>query len=465
MNDAKNIQHVHSLEAEQALLGLLLIKTSNMIILPNNFNSQMFYAKEHEVIFRAIKALYDNQQEIDTVIVIDFLRKKGYLLEAGGREYLEELSLSVLITADINAYAKIVHESYILRKLREESISLAETAYSYPELTIDQMISKYINNIENLRISKAEEVSLSKDMDSFISMLADNSFSNQFMKCGYSSLDHYNILNRGLPTVIAGRPGMGKSSFALNLSLKMASTGKSVVFFSLESSKTAIISKMLAIVSMVDSALFKQHNSTWVTENGFEKMLEGVDKIKKLETNLVIIDQGILTVQDARNAIKKINETRLKNNLGLIDVVVIDQFDKFSDDSQLLKHNGQTASSAKNCKDITAWAKQDNIAVVLLAQLNRNVDNRTNKVPMISELKQTGQLEQDAGSVLLLYREDYYHKHENDYKPNNIIEIHIAKSREGDTGKVDLFYDMKTQQITEIQKQYGDFQSKIAGDS
>ena len=415
-----------SLIAEQSLLGSILIDPQSLNEVADLVNSEDFYITEHKQIYLAMHELFLLNNEIDVVTLIDMLVKKGIYNKSGGEEYLKTLCSVVPSAMNIKDYAKIVKEKSVLRQLIDACGEISETAYGEQE-----EVARILDSAEN----KIFDIAQGRDTKNFrhirevlvdvhghLKDLQERPEEVQGTKTGFSGLD--NVLagmgNSDL-ILVGARPGMGKTSFVLNIGTNVAiQTKKTVCIFSLEMSCEQLVTRVLASEAMIDSTTLRTgrlQSSDWDKIAAASSKLAGAD--------ILIDDTTGITVTGMKAKLRRVK------NLGL---VVIDYLQLMQSDS----HNENRVQEVSEIsRAMKIMAKELNVPVICCAQLSRGPESRTDKKPMLSDLRDSGAIEQDADVVMFLYRDEYYKTDANSQNAS-IAEVIIQKNRHGSTGTVEM---------------------------
>ncbi len=426
MNDELVKKLPFSLIAEQSLLGAVLVDPDALNDIADIVSTSDFYLTEHRQIFTAMHELFLINKEIDLVTLIDMLVTKGIYTKSGGEDYIRTLCEAVPNALNIKDYANIVKQKSLLRQLIETCGEITDTAYS-EEGSADEII--------NYAESRIFDIAQGRDTKSFrhirevigevyknLHLMATEGESAQGTKTGFSGLD--NVLagmgNSDL-ILIGARPGMGKTSFALNIGTNVAlKTGKTVCMFSLEMSAEQLVTRVISSEAMVDSYALrtgKLEPKQWEDIAAATTKLAGCD--------ILIDDTSGITVTGMKAKLRRIN------NLGL---VIVDYL-------QLMQSDRRADNRVQEVGDISRalkiMAKELNVPVICCAQLSRGPESRTDKRPMLSGLRDSGAIEQGADTVIFLYRSEYYDA-DNNQDEGNIAEVIIAKNRHGSTGNVKM---------------------------
>lgn len=393
-----------------------------------------FYIDKHKVIFKAMKELKAKGINIDLVTLSNNLTNTKMLDKCGGITYLSQLSANEAFGENLIDHVKIVKDKSDRRKLIKAGYNLIESSQ---DKEIDQVLSNMESIIDSISDKNIDGkiISISDALQSTITNIEDK-FNNGVKilgkTTGFKSLDNVTSgLQAGDFIVIAARPSMGKTAFALNIG-QAASIDGSVAIFSLEMPQEQIMQRLLAAKCLVPLQGVKTGK---LNENEFEKIMYGVGN---LSTRKIFIDDNSMSLNDIKARCRKVKKTS-----GL-DVVIIDYL-------QLLELNEKTHSReqeiSKLSRELKKMAKQLNVAVVALSQLSRAPEQRNDKRPMLSDLRESGAIEQDADEVMLLYRDEYYNP---DTENPGVVEINIAKNRNGEVKTVKLGWRGEYQRFGEL---------------
>ena len=415
-----------SLAAEQALLGSILIDPNALNEVADLIRDTDFYITEHTKIYLALTELFKASNEIDVVTLVDMLVRQGVYEKSGGQEYIKTLAEAVPSAMNVKDYARIVKDKSTLRQLIEACADISDTAYGEQD-----SVSSIIDNAENRIFSIAQGRDtknfrhIREVLGSVYSHLheisAEGGSSSQGTKTGFSGLD--NVLagmgNSDL-ILVGARPGMGKTSFILNIASNVAiQTKKKVAIFSLEMSSEQLVSRMLSSEAMVDSYSLR---SGKLTPEDWVKLSEASGKL--YECDILIDDTAGITVTGMKAKLRRVE------NLGL---VCIDYLQLMHTDRRIDNRVQEVGEISRAMK---IMAKELNVPILCCAQLSRGPESRTDKKPMLSDLRDSGSIEQDADIVLFLYRGEYYDA--NDNPEMSIAEVIVAKNRHGSTGTVKM---------------------------
>ncbi len=453
----------HSHEAEQSVLGAIfldpeLMSSTQEILLPESF-----YRGAHQHIFRAMMDLNEDGKDIDIVTVLDRLTQEGVVNEAGGPQYLAEITSNVPTTRNIQYYTDVVFKNAVKRKLIHTADSIANDGYN-DELDLDTVLNDAERRI--LELSSTRESDGFKDIRDVLGQVYDNaeqldqnSGQTPGIPTGYRDLDQMTAgFNRNDLIILAARPSVGKTAFALNIAQKVATHEDqyTVGIFSLEMGAGQLATRMICSSGNVDSNRLRTGT---MTEEDWNRFTVAVGKLSR--TKIFIDDTPGVRITDIRSKCR-----RLKQEHGL-DMIVIDYL-------QLIQGSGSRASDNRQqevseiSRMLKAIARELECPVIALSQLSRGVEQRQDKRPMMSDIRESGSIEQDADIVAFLYRDDYYNRGDGDdddddggFEPqtndeNGEIEIIIAKQRNGPTGTVKLHFMKQYNKFTDIDYAHAD---------
>jgi replicative DNA helicase len=420
-----------SLEAEAAVLGSMILDRECIGQVIQLITAEAFYRPEHREIFDALVALYESNSHIDLVLLRDELKKRKKLKSVGGAEYLVRVAESVPSTASVEYYCDIVKNKSLLRNLVQATSEILNDAYDDSGDVSEKLdiAEQKIFAVTEKKISGAV-IPLQDLLQKAYDLIESREGSHiTGLPTGYHELDDLLCgLQKSEMIIIAGRPSMGKTSFALNIAEHIgADHGKPVVIFSLEMSKQQLVERFLCSRGRVD--LQRVRKGT-IGTNEYEKLRDACSEL--FNQPIFIDDTPGLTPLMIRAKCR-----RLKSQYD-IQCVLIDYL-------QLMTLGGRTESRQQEVSTMSrylkALAKELDIPVVVLSQLNRSPEGREGHRPRMSDLRESGSIEQDADVVILLHREDYYRKGEEDWEDKNIAEIIVAKQRNGPTDIVKLCFE------------------------
>lgn len=419
-------QMPQSIEAEQAVIGSMLIDPACTAEVIERLRSEDFYAVENQRIFETIFTMFNGAQKIDAVTVLNALTAQGVYDEAGGRSYLAQLMEVTPTAANVAEYAAIVRDKSMLRAVANAAMEIQSIAFEGAGTASDiaELAEQKIYNVRHGReikgLTHIKDVIM--DLYARLDELSKSDSDIPGLPTGFPDLDHLLTgLNRSDLILIAARPGMGKTAFALNIALHAAkASGKDVVVFQLEMSKDQLAGRFLSNEALIDAQKLKTGN---LDEDDWIKIARASNVLAK--THLYVDDNPAITVAEIKAKCRRLGE-----NLGLI---VIDYIQLMQSGGR--RNDNRVQEVAEISRSLKIMAKELNVPVICLSQLSRAVEQRSDKRPMLSDLRESGAIEQDADIALFIYRDDYYNE---DSEDKNVAEIIIAKNRHGSTGTVHL---------------------------
>jgi replicative DNA helicase len=431
----------HSIEAEQSVLGSMLLDRDAIITVFESVKPGDFYKEAHKEIFEAIFTLFNKEEPIDLITLTEELKKRGTLEAVGGISYLNSLLYGAPISSNVKYYVTIVEEKATLRRLIKSSEEIIYLGYS-PDVEAIQILEHAQKSIYDISQYRSREnfipikQVLSNTFDK-IEELYENKSGITGLTTGFVDMDRkLNGFHSSDLILIASRPAMGKSAFSLNLAHNAAmKTSASVAIFSLEMSKEQLMFRMLAAESMVDLGKIQNGN---LNEDEWSKIAKAA--IPLSQANIYFDDTPGITVTEMRSKAR-----RLKMEKGL-DLVLIDYLQLMQGDGRAENRQQEISAISRNLK---IMAKELACPIIALSQLSRAPEARSNHKPMLSDLRESGAIEQDADLVMFLYREEYYNP---DSDKKNIAEVIIAKHRHGETGTVELYWLGQFQKFLDYDK-------------
>jgi len=417
-----------SLSAERALLGSILIDPNSINEIAATITATDFYVQEHREIYLAMRELFDASQEIDPVTLIDTLVHKGVYEKAGGENYIRSLLDVTPSAMNVTDYARIVKEESTRRRIIDVCSEISDLTYGEQE---------GVAQILDLAQSRFTEIAQGRDSRAFrhirdvLRDLMENLHRLQTDKeaamgtpTGFSGVDKLLVGMGDSDLVLVGaRPGMGKTAFALNVATNVAfSTGKKVCLFSLEMSAEQLASRMIASEALVDSYSLR---SGQIAGEDWKKIADAAMRLSN--TDLLIDDTSGITVTAMKAKLRRVE------NLGL---VVVDYLGLMESEQH---YDNRALEVSVISRGLKLMAKELRVPILCCAQLSRGPEGRTDKRPQLSDLRDSGAIEQDADVVMFLYRDEYYNtSRDPDQKDGNIAEVIIQKNRHGSTGNVKM---------------------------
>ena len=430
MDDLLARQAPHSLEAEQAVLGSMLIDGRCINEVVGLVRPDDFYLQTNREIYETIYEMFSYSQPIDPVTVLDKMRERGVFDEQNSPKYLMQLMEITPTAANVKQYAQIVRDKSLLRGLSTAASDIVDTVYEGVG-TAQDILEAAEKRIFAIRRGNAADslehvgTILLKVYDR-LAELAKSDSDISGLSTGLRDLDKFiSGLNNSDLMLLAARPGMGKTSMALNIALNVAKKypKKTVAFFSLEMSKQQLVTRLISNESFVDN---KKLVTGRLDPEDWSKI--GLASTVLNQTDLRVDDNPSLTVAEMNAKCRRLE------NLGL---VIIDYLQLMTAAGGPVKYGGENRQQVVSdiSRSLKIMAKELNVPVVCLSQLSRANESRQDKRPMLSDLHESGAIEQDADEVLFLYREDYYNK---ETEKQNVAECIVAKNRHGETGTVEL---------------------------
>ena len=415
-----------SLIAEQSLLGSILIDPQSINQIADVISGDDFYEEAHKQIYLGLKELFIQNQEIDIVTLIDTLVRSGVYDKSGGEEYLKSICEAVPSALNIKDYAKIVKDKSLLRQLIAISEEVRNMAYSEQdsvENIIDSAEKKIFSVAEGRNTKGFKHIrEVLFNVHEHLKDLQDRPDEVQGTKTGFSGVDDMLAGMGNSDLILVGaRPGMGKTSFCLNIGTNVAiATKKTVCMFSLEMSAEQLVSRVLSSEAMVDSHVLRTGR---LQSDDWDKIAAASSKLAGAD--ILIDDTTGVTVTAMKAKLRRVK------NLGLI---IIDYLQLLQSDS---RSDNRVQEVSEISRSLKIMAKELNVPVICCTQLSRGPESRTDKKPMLSDLRDSGAIEQDADVVMFLYRDEYYNADANSQEAS-VAEVIIQKNRHGSTGTVEM---------------------------
>ena len=424
----------HNFLAEKMVLNCLLINTESIEFTIKTLSIEAFYFKNHQEIYKAIIFMHENQLPIDILTLITFLQDNGLLEKIGGIKVLIELINQVPNLVYFEEYVRLLKDKFLRRKLIKLGYEIINSGY-ITNISLENIINDFEDKLFNLvtEIKTQKLYSSAELLNNIFIELKEKSLNPTLvgLPSGFYDLD---LLTQGFQKsdliIIAGRPSMGKTALALNLSLNILRESKlPVLFFSLEMSKEQIIYRLLSIEANINQTRLKSgklYKDDWLKLN---KIIKVISKVP-----FFIDDMPNLSIQDIQSKIKTILFEQ-----GQIGLIIIDYLQLMQNPRSKMENRVQEISIiTRALKNI---ARQFSIPIIALSQLSRNVENRIDKKPILSDLRESGSIEQDADLVLMLYKNQDFHKKQNQIQDYYLTELIIAKQRNGPLGNIKLKFD------------------------
>ena len=430
MEDILGRQAPHSLEAEQSVLGSMLIDSRCVNDVIGMVRPNDFYLQTNRDIYETIYEMFSYSQVIDPVTVLDKMRERGVFDEQNSTKYIMQLMEITPTAANVKQYAQIVRDKSLLRSLTEAASNIIETVYDGAGSAQDMLEAAekqiYALRRGNTNDSLEHVGTIMLKVFDRLTELSEAGSEISGISTGLHDLDKsLSGLNKTDLMLLAARPGMGKTSLALNIALNVAKKypKRTVAFFSLEMSKQQLVTRLLANESFVDN---KKLTTGKLSVDEWSKI--GIASSAISQTDLRVDDNPSITVAEMNAKCRRIDDLAL---------VVIDYLQLMTSSGVKNSYGGENRQQVVSdiSRSLKIMAKELNVPVLCLSQLSRANESRQDKRPMLSDLRESGAIEQDADEVLFIYREDYYNK---ETEKQNIAECIIAKNRHGETGTVEL---------------------------
>jgi replicative DNA helicase len=439
-------QHI---EAEQCVLGAILLENEALLKVHDFLKPEHFYRPSHRKVFEAILALFERNEPIDLLTVTEVLRRRNHIEEVGGSAYLASLMEAVPTAANVLHHARMVRETAILRSLINVATEVIAECYEHTE-DVEELLDRaerMIFEISEQRVNAAfaNLKELLKDSIRYTEQLYERHELITGLPTGFRDFDQ---LTAGLQPsdliIIAARPGMGKTSFALNIArnvgVRVREPRQAVAIFSLEMSKEQLALRMLCAEAEIDSSRLRRG---YLDKNEWGRLVNAANELS--DTPIFIDDSPSLTALDIR---AKARRLQAEHGLGLIIV----------DYLQLLRGRGRVENRQQEISEISrslkALAKELKVPVVALSQLSRAVEQRNMRIPQLADLRESGAIEQDADLIAFIYRDEVYDK---DTKDKGIAKIIIGKQRNGPTGEIELQFSREYARFKDLEKRRDPF--------
>lgn len=447
MTDEINAKRIapQDIEAEKSLLGAILISEESLPDVTEIVKPDDFYDESHRLIYAAMWNLYERHKPVDLLTVTAELRTKKELKKVGGSTYLSELTNYVPTAAHAKAYAELVAKAAVRRRLIAAAADITEKAYDETAETVEllgeaekSLFEVSDQNVKNDLVSLSDLLSETFDR---LENLHKTKGAIAGMKSGYVDFDRMTAgFHRSDLVILAARPAMGKTALALNFAHNVATINqKAVLIFSLEMGKEQLINRMLADASGIDS--FKLETGNFSGDD-FSKISDAMADLS--EAPIFIDDTPGMTVLEMRT---KARRAAHEHDLGMI---IVDYLQLMAGTSKRSADN-RVQEVSEISRGLKLIARELNVPVIALSQLSRSVESRSPQIPMLSDLRESGSIEQDADIVMFLYREDYYNP-ETDRQ--NITDLILAKHRRGATGTIELYFDKARVRFMSLDKKH-----------
>jgi replicative DNA helicase len=429
-------------DAEASLLGAILIDTDAIVKIADAIAVQDFFDPRHARIYEALIALYEKRSQIDVLTLADQLKGTGFLDMVGGAAYLTELTNFVPTAAHVEQYADIVAQKSMRRRLIAVSSEMADLGQDE-----SKPLKELIEEAETRLFAVSQQhvkqtiVPIDEILTASFERLDDLHKDKKKIRgipTGYRDIDETLAgLQRSDLFILAARPSMGKTAFVLNLAHNVAVDAKEpVLIFSLEMSKEQLVDRLLSMQSGVDAWALRTGN---LTDQDFEKLADAMGVLG--EAPIYIDDTPGITVSDLRT------KARREAHMRPPGLIVVDYLQLMSGGSRFAGEGNRVQEISEISRGLKGVARELNVPVIALSQLSRSVENRSPQIPMLSDLRESGSIEQDADIVAFIYREDYYNP---DTERKNITDILIKKHRNGALRNVELYFDKDKQRFRSL---------------
>ena len=437
----------NNLEAEESVLGACFLTKYAMQKAIESVSPEDFYDEKNQKIFKSIIELSDESTPLDLTTLTAKLQKKKELNEVGGVEYLTEIVNFVPTASNIDYYINIVQESSILRRLITTAEEIASDGYSTDETVNDILDNSEKKILDIVKNRKSTEFRTIKDVlqktEANLEFLAENKNEITGLATGLYDFDKITTgLHPGELIIIAARPGMGKTAFALNIAANAAKIqDKAVAVFNLEMPAEQLATRIISSLGQIDGYKLRTGrllNEDWKRVNEAMSQLSG--------TNLMIDDTAGITIGEIRAKCR-----RLASSEQGISLIVVDYLQLISGGKNYGTNRQQEVSDIS--RSLKTLALELNVPIIALSQLSRSVETREDKRPIMSDLRESGSIEQDADIVAFLYRDDYYNKEARTEDNNSISELIIGKHRNGSTGTIELLFKKNTSTFLSLRRE------------
>ena len=431
----------HSVEAEQSVIGAMIMDRDAITVASEILTSEDFYQKQYGILFDAMTELYTEGKPVDLITLQNRLREKDLPPEVSSLEFVRDILSAVSTSANVKYYAEIVSEKALLRRLIRVTEEIAEACYAGKDKVEDimedtekkvfQVLQRRTNDefvpIKEVVLNALDKIEAASRMKGSVTGLATGFIDLDYKTSGMQPSDL---------VLIAARPSMGKTAFVLNIADYMAFRNeKHVAVFSLEMSKEQLINRMFSLESRVDAQVLRTGN---LSDNDWASLIEAAGIIGR--SNLMIDDTPGISVSELRSKCRK-----LKLEHGL-DIIMIDYLQLMQGSRRAESRQQEISEISRSLKEI---ARELQVPVIALSQLSRAVEQRPDHRPMLSDLRESGAIEQDADVVMFLYRDDYYN---HDTEKKDVAEVIIAKQRNGPIGTVELAWLPRFTKFANMQK-------------
>ena len=441
----------HSMESESSVLGGLLLDNNAWERVGDLLSDGDFYRHEHKLIYEAIGKLINASKPADVITVYEHLQTMGKAEEIGGLMYLNQLAQYVPSASNIRRYAEIVRERAILRKLVTASDEIATNAFNQQGKTVERILDEAEQKIMAIGEEGARNKQGFQSLDTLVvdlldrvQEMADNPMDVTGVPTGFVDLDRMTSgLQAGDMVVLAARPSMGKTSFAVNIAEHVAlNEGLPVAIFSMEMGAAQLAVRIVGSIGRVNQGNLRTGK---LSDEEWPRLTEAIERLRTV--SLHIDESPGLSPTELRA-----NARRLARQCGKLGLIVVDYLQLMSGSGSGAAGDNRATELGEISRGLKMLAKELQCPVIALSQLNRSVEQRTDKRPMMSDLRESGAIEQDADIIMFIYRDDYYNK---DSKEPNVAEIIIGKQRNGPTGTVKVFFQKNQTRFENLAMGYG----------
>jgi len=432
----------HSIEAEQSVIGSMLMDKDAVIVALDMISSEDFYSKQYAILYETMLELFNEGKEMDLVVIQDRLREKNVAPELSSLDFIKEIITTVPTSANIKYYANIVKEKSTLRKLIKLNEDIANSCYVGSDSLEDILARTEKDIFELLQSRTAKDIRPIEDIAKNVLYRIEAASRTREVvtgiPTGFIDLDYKTSgLQPSDLVLIAARPSMGKTAFVLNMVQHIAMKKElPCMIFSLEMSSEQLVQRMIAMETGIDSQKLRTGN---LNDNDWDPLIRGVVDVS--DSKIIIDDTPGISVGELRSKCRKV---KLEKGLS---IVIIDYLQLMTGSSKRSENRQQEISEIS--RSLKALAREIKAPVVALSQLSRACETRLDHRPMLSDLRESGAIEQDADIVMFLYRDDYYHK---DTEHPNEAEVIIAKQRNGPIGTVNLMWKPETTRFVNISR-------------
>jgi replicative DNA helicase len=432
----------HSIEAEQSVIGSMLMDKDAVIVALDMISAEDFYSKQYAILYETMLELFNEGKEMDLVVIQDRLREKNVAPELSSLDFIKEIITTVPTSANIKYYANIVKEKSTLRKLIKLNEDIANSCYVGSDSLEDILARTEKDLFELLQSRTAKDIRPIEDIAKNVLYRIEAASRTREVvtgiPTGFIDLDYKTSgLQPSDLVLIAARPSMGKTAFVLNMVQHIAMKKElPCMIFSLEMSSEQLVQRMLAMETGIDSQKLRTGN---LNDNDWDPLIRGIVDVS--DSKIIIDDTPGISVGELRSKCRKV---KLEKGLS---IVIIDYLQLMTGSSKRSENRQQEISEIS--RSLKALAREIKAPVVALSQLSRACETRPDHRPMLSDLRESGAIEQDADIVMFLYRDDYYHK---DTEHPNEAEVIIAKQRNGPIGTVNLMWKPETTRFVNISR-------------